>query len=164
LTVTVTNTPEKDQEVEIWVRAIDGGDFEVFDAVLSGMLKQPSVVSYPVFESLFGTPAIRGREAVKAFVTRFGQKWADPHFEFNEALADGDRVVLLWSFRARDVGPPPPGQPAANQEHSWGGITLLRFDKGGKIVAEVGGESEPGPTRRQEEREGPRENPSWANP
>jgi hypothetical protein len=35
-----------------------------------------------------------------------------------------------------------------NEEHSWGGITLYRFDEEGKIVAEIGEESAPGPLER----------------
>jgi len=129
---------------ERYIRGVYGSDTSVVDDLASDEI----VISYPIFESLFGTPAIRGREAVKAFVTRFGQKWVEPEVDFHEALVDGDRVVLLWSFRARDAAPPGPEQAAANQEHHWGGMTLIRFDETGKIVLEVGEESEPGPAGR----------------
>jgi hypothetical protein len=57
-------------------------------------------------------------------------------------------VVLLWSFRARNVDSGPQGGPPTNEEHVWGGITLIRFDGSGKIVAEIGEESAPGPLER----------------
>jgi hypothetical protein len=112
-------------------------------AVVDDLASDDIVVSYPVFETLFKKPALRGREAVRAFAVRFCEKWADPHIEFHEAVSEGDRVVLLWSFRARDTGSTPPGR-----EHRWGGLTLLRFDQAGKVEAEVGEESEPGPMGR----------------
>jgi ketosteroid isomerase-like protein len=100
------------------------------------------VISYPIFEKLFGTPAIRGREAVKEFAAGFCQRWADPHVTIHEAISEGDRVVLLWSFQARNVGSAQKDTPPTNQVHSWGGITLFRFDKDGKIVAEIGEETD----------------------
>jgi ketosteroid isomerase-like protein len=122
-----------------YFRGVYGCDSAVVDDLASDDI----VVSYPVFETLFGKPALRGREAVRAFAVRFCGKWGDPHIEFHEAVSEGDRVVLLWSFRARDTGSTPPGQ-----EHRWGGLTLFRFDQAGKVEAEVGEESEPGPMGR----------------
>lgn len=106
------------------------------------------VVSYPIFEKLFDTSAIRGSKAVKDFATGFCERWKDARITIHEAVAEGDRVVLVWSFRARNVGSARPGAEPTNEEHSWGGITLYRFDQDGKIVAEIGEESEPGPLER----------------
>jgi ketosteroid isomerase-like protein len=135
---------ERIAAAERYFRGVYGSDTSVVDDLAGDDI----VVSYPIFQRLYGTTAIRGRDAVKAFVTRFSQKWVDPQFEFHDAVSDGDSVVLVWSFRARDVAPPEPGQPASDQEHGWGGITVLRFDGAGKIVVEVGEESDPGPTER----------------
>lgn len=129
---------------ERYFRGVYGCDSSVVDDLASDDI----VVSYPLFRTLFGKPALRGREAVKAFALRFCGKWADPHIEFHEAVSEGDRVVLLWSFRARDTGSAP-----AEQEHRWGGMTLFRFDQAGRVVAEIGEESEPGPMRRLEDSE-----------
>ena len=63
-------------------------------------------------------------------------------------MVEGNRVVLVWSFRARNVGSVRPGEPPIHREQSWGGITLIRFDNAGKIVAEIGEESAPGPEAR----------------
>lgn len=111
----------------------------------------PRTSSYPIFVDVLGTPAIRGRESLKAFITRFGQRWAEPEFEFHEAVSDVDRVVLVWSFSARSVASQSPGEPPSNEVHSWGGITLFRFDGRGRITAEIGEESEPGPFGRLRE-------------
>jgi hypothetical protein len=104
-------------------------------SVVDDLAGDDIVVSYPIFEKLFNTSAIRGREAVKDFAT-------------GEAVVEKDRVVLVWSFRARNVGSAQPDVAPTNQEHSWGGITLYRFDGEGKIVAEIGEESAPGPVER----------------
>lgn len=104
------------------------------------LASQDIVVSYPVFETLFGRATLRGRAALEGLVARFCEKWQSPHFEFHEAIVDGNRVVLVWSFGAREAGAAP-----GVGDHSWGGITLLRFDEGGKIAVEIGEESEPGP-------------------
>ncbi len=119
-------------------------------SVVDDLAGDDIVVSYPIFEKLFNAPAIRGREAVNNFATGFCSRWADAQITFHEAVAEGDRVVLVWSFRARDIGSAQQDVPPTNEEHSWGGITLFRFDGAGKIVAEIGEESEPGPVERLE--------------
>ncbi|MHC4090927.1 MAG: nuclear transport factor 2 family protein [Planctomycetota bacterium] len=98
------------------------------------------LISYPIFEDLFNTPAIRGRENVEEFARGFCSRWKNAQITIREAIAEGDRVVLIWSFRARNV--------ASGQESSWGGISLFRFDDAGKIIAEIGEESDPGPLER----------------
>jgi ketosteroid isomerase-like protein len=133
--------PARGALAERYFRGVYGCDAAVVDDLASDDI----VVTYPVFATIFGKPALRGREAVKAFALRFCQKWTGAHIELHDAISDADRVVLLWSFSARDTASEPPGQ-----EHSWGGITLLRFDQHGKVVAEIGEESEPGPMGRLE--------------
>ena len=74
------------------------------------------------------------------FVMNFSKRWKNAEVTIHEEIAEGNRVVLLWSFKADQV--------SNNQPSSWGGITILRFNKAGKIVAEIGEESEPGPQAR----------------
>jgi hypothetical protein len=116
--------------------------------LLAALAGDDIVVSYPIFEKLFNTSAIRGREAVKDFATGFCERWEGARVTIHEAVVEKDRVVLVWSFRARNVGSAQPDVAPTNQEHSWGGITLYRFDGEGKIVAEIGEESAPGPVER----------------
>jgi hypothetical protein len=132
---------------EHFFRGVYGCDPTVVDELAADSI----VVSYPIFERLYNTSAFRGREAVREFAERFCSRWADAQFAFHEAVAEEDRVVLLWSFSARFVGSETnqPGQPPINQEQSWGGITLYRFNEAGRIVAEIGEESAPGPFERE---------------
>ena len=54
----------------------------------------------------------------------------------------------MWNFQGRNISSPRPDiQPNGNVEN-WSGITLIRFNKDGKIVAEIGEESEPRPLKR----------------
>lgn len=106
------------------------------------------VVSYPIFETLFGTPAIRGREAVLSFANGFCSRWAEAEVTIHEAIADEGKVVLVWSFSARNVGSTREDEPPTSERRRWGGMTLYYLDSNGKITAEIGEESEPGPIAR----------------
>lgn len=130
--------------VERFFRGVYGGDPTVVDELASDDI----VISYPIFQKLFNKPAIRGREAVKQFAVGFGSRWKDTQVTIHEAVEEGDRVVLLWSFTGRNVATANDSMQPTNEFHSWGGITLYRFNEAGKIVAEIGEESEPGPHER----------------
>ena len=56
--------------------------------------------------------------------------------------------MLIWSFEGKRVTPTQDELHPTNEVHKWGGITLIRFDDAGRITAEVGEESEPGPVGR----------------
>lgn len=129
---------------ERYFNAIYGCQLSVIDELAD----KDIVISYPIFQTLYHTPAIRGREAVKRFASSFCSKWADAHFTINEAVEEGDRVAIVWSFQARNVAETRPGVQHDNQLHTWGGISLLRFNSAGKVVEEIGEESDPGPTAR----------------
>lgn len=117
-------------------------------SVIDELAGRDIVISYPIFQTVYHTPAIRGREAVKRFASSFCSKWADAQFAIDEAVEEGNRVAIVWSFQARNVGEIQPGVQPDDQLHTWGGISLLRFDSAGKIVEEIGEESEPGPAAR----------------
>ena len=127
-----------------YLRAVYGGDPEALDDLASPDV----VISYPLFQEVLGVPAIRGREAAKAFVVRFAGRWADPRIEFHDSVAEGDKVVLVWSFAARMATPPESSDESGGGDRAWGGITLIRFDPSGRVVSEVGEESTPGPSGR----------------
>lgn len=141
---------ERAQLAQRYFRGVYGGDSSVVDELAA----KDIVVSYPIFVDVLGTPAIRGHESLKAFITGFSQRWAEPEFEFHEAVSDVGRVVLVWSFSARSVASRSPGEPPTNELHRWGGITLFRFDGSGRITAEIGEESEPGPFGRLQQSDG----------
>ena len=105
-------------------------------------------ISYPIFQKIFNKPAIRGRDAVKHFSSHFCSRWNEAKITFHETVAESSKVVLIWSFKARNVGALQPDVPPTGEVKSSGGITLIRFNKAGKIEAEIGEESEPGPIER----------------
>lgn len=135
---------ERKAVAERFFRGVYGGDVSVVDELAAPDI----VVSYPIFQELFNTPVIKGREATKEFARGFAQRWADASVTIHEAIAEDDQVVIVWSFRARNVGSARSDQPPSNQEEAWGGITLYRFNPEGEIAVEVGEESEPGPHER----------------
>ena len=121
---------------EQFFRGVYGCDASVVDELASDEI----VISYPIFETLFKKPGIQGREAVEVFVNNFCKKWNEPKVTIHETIAEDEKVVLVWGFQARNS--------ATGKEHSWGGISLFRFDGAGKIAAEMGLESTPGPVER----------------
>lgn len=107
-------------------------------------------VSYPVFEELFKKPVLRGREEVQAFSKRFCARWRQPKLTVHESIEEDGRVVLIWGFSARMAKAD--GDGALEDERSWGGISLIRFDGKGVVYQEVGEESSPGPWARLDRR------------
>lgn len=122
------------------------GIYECDVSVVDALASEDIALSYPIFEQIYQTPAIRGREAVKDFSRRFCSRWAEPSITIHEAFAENNRVVLLWSFSARPVNES--NAEAVEDIQSWGGISIFYFDEQGRIVAEVGEESRPGPFAR----------------
>lgn len=142
--MTRSSESERKALAEAFFRGVFGGDPSVVDELSA----EDVIVSYPIFAELFDIPAIRGRQQVREFSVGFAQRWADATITIHESLAEGDNVVLVWTFEARNVGLSPAGRPPTGQLHSWGGISLFRFDGFGRIVADIGEESTPGPFRR----------------
>jgi len=128
---------EKHKEIaELYFRSLYSGNTDELDDIVA----RDVVSTYPIFEEILGKAAIRGGDSLKAFSKGFAQSWTEPEFTFNESVAEGDAVVLVWSFKAIST--------ESGQETGWGGITLIRFDDSGKVILEVGEESEPGPSGR----------------
>jgi hypothetical protein len=127
-----------------WLRAVYTGDVSVVDELAADNV----AITYPIFNRLFGTPTLRGKEAVRQFIERFVTRWGEGKIVYHEAIEEVNRVALMWSFEARNIGPLGPDQPATNEIESWGGITIIRFDKDGRVIAEIGEESGPGPFAR----------------
>lgn len=117
-------------------------------SVIDELADKDIVISYPIFQTLYHKPAIRGRKAVKRFASSFCSKWAEAQINIDEAVEEGNRVAIVWSFQARNIGEIQPEVQSDNQVHRWGGISLLRFNSAGKVVEEIGEESDPGPTAR----------------
>jgi steroid delta-isomerase-like uncharacterized protein len=126
-----------------FLRGFYVGDPSVVDRIAAPDI----VVSYPIFDELFETPAIRGRDAVRDFATGFRKRWVDGRVTVRGVMADGDAVVLVWEFQARSANPDD-SSDAGSSEKAWGGVTLYRFNESDQIVLELGEESAPGPVAR----------------
>lgn len=122
------------------------GVFGCDPALIEAVGAEEVVVSYPIFESLFGTSSIRGREAVLRFSAGFCSRWSRPVITIHEVLQDGDRVVLVWEFSATPSAAV--STPRSTVSESWGGISFFRFDADGRVIEELGEESTPGPVAR----------------
>ena len=127
-----------------WLRGVFGSDPSVVDDLAA----EDVIISYPIFQKLFGQPAIRSREAVEEFAVGFNRRWTEIEISFHESVTQGSQVVLIWSFRGRNVGTARDEMEPTNEIHEWGGMTLIRFDSDGRIAVEIGEESAPGPMGR----------------
>lgn len=116
------------------------------NADITSLVTEDVVISYPVFETIFKKKVLRGREAYLAFANRFKTRWKNRKMQLHEAIEEDGRVVLVWSFSATSNNPEAP----SDQLQNWGGITYYRFDAHGRVRAEIGEESAPGPFGRGE--------------
>ncbi len=138
-----TNKQHKDLAVQFF-RDVYGGESSKTDSMISDDI----VVSYPIFEQIYGKKAIRGRKAFQNFTKHFAETWKDARITIHDTIAEGNQVVVLWSFSGRKVNAGPQLDSTSGQQQNWGGITLYRFNESGKITAEIGEESFPGPFER----------------
>jgi len=137
---------EQKECAEQLFRSVYGGQPEKIDNLISDDM----VSSYPIFEELFNTKTIRGRNAYIEFAKGFSERWIGARITIHEAIADRNRVVLIWSFCAKRAVEVDQQDLTSGQVYSWGGITLFRFNESGRITAEIGEESSPGPYNRLE--------------
>ncbi len=128
---------------ERFFRGVYAGD----PSIVNELASEEILISYPIFEKIFDKNALRGRDDVRSFATGFRSRWSDAQVSIHESLVDENKVVLIWSFQARRVDPAQPHK-SPSELQSWGGISFFRFDNAGKIVEEIGEESEPGPFGR----------------
>lgn len=125
-------------------RGVYGGNPSVVDELAGENI----VATYPIFESIFGTSSIRGIEAYRNHAANFNANWTDTQVTIHQVIAEDLFVVLTWSFSGRRSKLSDGGELSMTGYQSWGGITLIEFDKNGKIISEIGEESEPGPIER----------------
>jgi hypothetical protein len=81
------------------------GVFGCEPALLEDAAAENVVVSYPIFETVRGTPAIRGRKAVQEFSAGFCSRWSEPEITVHEVLRDGSRVVLVLGLQRSPAEP-----------------------------------------------------------
>jgi steroid delta-isomerase-like uncharacterized protein len=70
-----------------------------------------------------------GREGVKAFFKMVEGAFSDVSYTVEDALAEGDRVVLRWVIRGRHTGAFQ-GLPPTGKDFALTGITSVRLENG----------------------------------
>ena len=120
-------------------RNVYGSNYTKIDSLISDDME----ASYPVFEQIFGSKVIRGREAYKNFAIGFNRRWTDAQVTIRESIAENESVVLVWSFSARRIKTEQDSSGVEKQQYRWGGFTLYHFNKSGKIISESGIEDSP---------------------
>lgn len=129
-----------EETAQRFFRAVYGCSGESLDSLASPDVR----MSYPIFEERLGTSVLEGREAVKEFSSGFCQRWSDPEVAIDKVVSGPGVVALVWSYSAVsavDAGPAP-------TRSAWGGISVFELDAQGRVAAEYGEESTPGPTAR----------------
>ena len=137
-------TDQQKKLAERLLRSVYGGQPSGIDELISDNI----VSSYPIFEQIFKTKAIRGREAFKNFANHFSKKWKDPEITIHERIGENNKVVFIWSFSATMMNDDGNGNTIPGESFSWGGFTYYEFDESNKINLEIGEESTPGPFSR----------------
>jgi len=105
------------------------GDLGVIDELASPELS----VYYPTFPQ-----TIKGGEAFKTFLKEFRSAITDPNLDEEEEIAEGDKVVISWSFSGTHQGTLG-GIPPTGKKVNWTGITIYRIADG-KVIEEKGEE------------------------
>jgi hypothetical protein len=62
-------------------------------SVASESANEDVLLSYPVFETMFGSPSIQGMDAVTDFVITFSSRWAEAELTVHETITEGKKVV-----------------------------------------------------------------------
>jgi steroid delta-isomerase-like uncharacterized protein len=99
---------------ELW----NGGELDCADDVLS-----------PTHVHHIGADELVGPDEVKDTVGRFRTAFPDLHFELEDVVSDGDRVVVRWTATGTHVGEFA-GLAATGRSARWTGIDLVRLEDG----------------------------------
>jgi predicted ester cyclase len=109
---------------QIWSK----GDLSIIDELASPEI----TVYFPAMPKV-----IKGIEALKEYFRRYPSLFGDGDIKVEEEIAEGDKVVLRWSFSFTHLGAL--GIPATGKRLKWTGISIYHI-VGGKVVDERGEE------------------------
>jgi steroid delta-isomerase-like uncharacterized protein len=73
-----------------------------------------------------------GRETLKQRLSSLWSAFPEPRFAIDDALVDGDRALIRWTFRGTQTGPYL-GHPATGRTVAVTGMNLFRL-AGGRIA------------------------------
>ncbi len=100
---------------EFW----NGDDAAVIDEIAT-----PDVTGHPG-----AGHTLQGREVLKQRHAALRQVYSEPHFAVEDLIAEGDRVLLRWSFCGRHTGPIMSAAPTGKQI-TVGGMNIFRLVDG----------------------------------
>jgi predicted ester cyclase len=109
---------------QIWSK----GDLSIIDELASPEI----TVYFPAMPKV-----IKGIAALKEYFRRYPSLFGDGDIKVEEEIAEGDKVVLRWSFSFTHLGAL--GIPATGKRLKWTGISIYHI-VGGKVVDERGEE------------------------
>jgi predicted ester cyclase len=109
---------------QIWSK----GDLSIIDELASPEI----TVYFPAMPKV-----IKGIAALKEYFRRYPSLFGDGDIKVEEEIAEGDKVVLRWSFSFTHLGAL--GIPATGKRLKWTGISIYHI-VGGKVVEERGEE------------------------
>jgi len=113
--------------VQIWGK----GDLSLIDELASPEI----TMYYPAFPRV-----VNGITGLKKFFTvGIPSIFGDRDVQVDEVIAEGEKVVLRWSFSLTHKGEWPQGTPATGKRLKWTGITIYRIVNG-RVVDEKGEE------------------------
>ena len=104
-------------------------------AIINELASPEITVYYPSLPSAVqGIPAVR-----RYFTERLPSICGDPDMQVDETIAEGDKVVVRWTYSSTHHGEFPQGVPATGKRLKSTGITIYRIVEG-KVVDERGEE------------------------
>jgi steroid delta-isomerase-like uncharacterized protein len=76
-----------------------------------------------------GLPQVRTREEDKQWIAGVLKAFPDFHLTIEDLIAEGDQVVMRWTFRGTNTGAlvTPIPLPATGKQVTGAGITIVRF-------------------------------------
>jgi len=77
--------------------------------------------------------AINGIDAFKQHRVTLQSIFSDAKMQIEDEIAEGDKVVLRWTWSATHQAEFPPGVPATGKKLKWTGITIFHIVDG-KVV------------------------------
>jgi len=111
--------------IQVW----GDGNLDVVDELAAPSL----VVRYPTIPQV-----IQGSRAFRHVLAGFRSAFPDSALRVEEEIAEGEKVVIRWSFSGTHKGSLL-GVPATGKRVTWTGITIYRIVDG-KVVEEQGEE------------------------
>ena len=111
--------------VQVW----GDGNLDVLDELAAPSL----VVRYPTIPQV-----IQGSRAFRHVLAGFRSAFPDSALRVEEEIAEGEKVVIRWSFSGTHKGNLL-GVPATGKKVTWTGVTIYRIVDG-KVVEEQGEE------------------------